>query len=131
MTAPWTAVEFNVAPNVDASLVTDEVDVEATNFRDGSRNLHSLHVQGALVPNKYGIVKRGKARSCSVCHNPHGSSQPASLIREYNCQGVFCFTMTYYPLEDGGKCMVGCHKPRSYRRSGDTVADQTPETIKN
>ena len=102
----------------DASLVTGKAEDGVTNFRNGNKNLHDLHVQGALEPNKYGIVKRGRARSCVACHNPHGSSQPFDLLREYECESVLCYTMTYYPLEDGGKCMVGCHKPKSYKRSG-------------
>ncbi|UCF30998.1 MAG: hypothetical protein JSV26_00795 [bacterium] len=111
----------------DPSLVTGKGDQGVTNFRNGPKNLHDVHVQGQLVPNKYGIVKRGKARSCSVCHDPHGSSQPFDLIREYSCQGVFCFTMTYHPLEDGGRCMVGCHKPQSYHRSGSGAGDRSAE----
>jgi len=106
----------------DTSLITGPA--EGTEFRDGSKNLHDLHVQGAVKPNKYGIVKRGKARSCSVCHDPHGSSQSHNLIRNYSCEGVFCFTMTFYALEDGGKCMVGCHKPKSYHR---TISNATSE----
>jgi predicted CXXCH cytochrome family protein len=98
----------------DSSLVTGSA--EGTEFRNGSKNLHEIHVLGAIKPNKYGIIKRGKARSCSVCHDPHGSSQSHNLIRTYSCEGVFCFTMTYYALEDGGKCMVGCHKQKYYHR---------------
>jgi predicted CXXCH cytochrome family protein len=101
----------------DSTLVTASGADDTTNFRNGSKNLHNVHVQGALIPNKYGIIKRGKARSCVGCHDPHGSSQPFDLVRQYECQGIFCYTMTFYPLEDGGKCMVGCHKPRSYHRN--------------
>jgi predicted CXXCH cytochrome family protein len=102
----------------DPSLITGKGEDDVTNFRDGNRNLHDLHVQGELKANKYGIVKRGKARGCVACHNPHGSSQPFDLLREYECESVLCYTMTYYPFDDGGKCMVGCHKPKSYHRDG-------------
>jgi predicted CXXCH cytochrome family protein len=100
----------------DTSLVTGRGEDDVTNFRSGKKNLHDLHVQGALEPNKYGIVKRGKARSCASCHDPHASSQPYTLVREYICATIQCYTMTYYPFEDGGKCAVGCHKPKSYHR---------------
>lgn len=53
----------------DPSLVTGKGEDDVTNFRHGDRNLHDLHVQGQLKPNKYGIVRRGKARSCAGCHD--------------------------------------------------------------
>jgi hypothetical protein len=31
--------------------------------------------------------------------------------------------MTYYPFEDGGKCAVGCHKPKSYHRDGGSTSE--------
>lgn len=99
----------------ESSLVTGGA--EETNFRNGSKNLHNVHVMGALKPNKYGIVKRGRARSCSICHNAHGSTQPYSLIRKYEHKGITFLTMTYTSSEDGGNCTVGCHKPQGYTRS--------------
>ncbi|UCF89155.1 MAG: hypothetical protein JSV70_02605 [bacterium] len=107
----------------DPSLVTGKGEDGVTNFRDGDTNLHDIHVQGELKPNKYGIVMRGKARSCAGCHNPHGSSQPHNLVRDYECASVLCYSMTFYPLEDGGKCAVGCHIPRSYHREGSAVTE--------
>ena len=99
----------------DSSLITGKGEDDVTNFRDGNRNLHDLHVQGELKANKYGIVKRGKARGCVACHNPHGSSQPFNLLREYECESVLCYTMTYYPFDDGGKCMVAASDDRGLR----------------
>lgn len=103
----------------DASLVTGPA--ESTGFRDGNKNLHNVHVRGAVIPNKYGIVRRGKARSCSLCHDPHGSTQDYNLISTYSNNGISVFSLTYTSLEDGGKCMVGCHKPRSYHRTSTTT----------
>ena len=103
----------------DTSLVTGEA--ESTGFRDGEKNLHGIHVSGALIPNKYGIIKRGKARSCSMCHDPHGSTQDYNLIRQYSSNGMSIYSLDYTPLQDGGRCMVGCHKPRAYHRTTTTA----------
>ena len=99
----------------ESSLVTGGP--EDTNFSNGSKNLHNVHVMGALKPNRYGIAKRGKARSCSICHSPHGTTQPFSLISKYVHKGIIFLTMTYTPSEDGGNCTVGCHKPQDYNRT--------------
>lgn len=99
----------------DVALVTGQA--ESTGFRDGKKNLHNVHVVGALVPNKYGIVKREKARSCSMCHDPHGSTQEFNLISNYSRNGISMYSLNYTPLKDGGRCIVGCHKPRSYHRT--------------
>jgi predicted CXXCH cytochrome family protein len=101
-------------PCVSSAMIPHWLQVQRRGLSSGMGRKIST---GAIKPNKYGIIKRGKARSCSVCHDPHGSSQSHNLIRTYSCEGVFCFTMTYYALEDGGKCMVGCHKPKSYHRT--------------
>src|SRR5512138_42949 len=108
----------------DASLVTGEGEAaKGTGFRNGAKNLHNIHVMGELVPNKYGIVKRGKPHPCGVCHGPHGSDQEYVLIRQYDCGEVFCFTLNYTKQPDGGFCRVGCHKPLAYSRSGEAVPD--------
>ncbi len=99
----------------EAELVTGPA--RSTGFRSGSKNLHNLHVMGELKPNKYGIVRRGKARSCSICHQPHGSEQGFNLVKEYRHNGILFFALDYTPTENGGRCVVGCHKPRSYSRS--------------
>ena len=99
----------------DADLVTGPA--ENTGFRNGLKNLHNLHVMGELKPNKYGIVRRGKAMSCSICHQPHGSDQDFNLLKEFKHNGIVFFTLDYTPTEAGGSCVVGCHKKRTYSRS--------------
>jgi predicted CXXCH cytochrome family protein len=103
----------------EKSLVTAEGEKsEVTGFRNGTKNLHNIHVMGELVPNKYGIVKRGKPHACGICHGAHAADQDFVLIRQYDCGEVFCFTLNYTKQEDGGFCRVGCHKPLAYSRSG-------------
>ena len=81
-----------------------------TNFRDGSENLHSLHVGDS-------------GGTCYMCHNSHGSEQ-AFLIN-------FDLTVVtpgmgrnsvnaFEPTANGGTCYLSCHaedhSPETYRR---------------
>ncbi len=77
-----------------------------TDFRDGDRNLHFLHVN-----------KEKKGRSCKACHQVHASSQ-AKHIRESVPFGKISWELpvTYTKLENGGSCVVGCHSPKEYNR---------------
>ncbi len=45
----------------DSGLLTEEDTNSATNFRDGNKNLHFLHINGA------------KGRNCNICHDIHAS----------------------------------------------------------
>jgi hypothetical protein len=62
--------------------------------------------------------KRKKRMSCAGCHLPHGSGQP-KLIRPSRKRGtVTVYTIDYQETGQGGSCVVGCHKPKQYRRDG-------------
>ena len=76
----------------------------ATNFRDGERNLHYLHVN-----------KSEKGRTCRMCHNVHGSNNPV-LIAASIPFGKWSLPLNYEKTETGGSCAPGCHKPQSYDR---------------
>ncbi len=78
-----------------------------TSYRNGDFNLHERHT-GHLVQNRPII--------CETCHDFH-ASENKSLIRE----GIrhiqrLGFSINYTKTENGGKCVVGCHKPREYNR---------------
>lgn len=77
-----------------------------TDFRDGERNLHYLHVN-----------KDVKGRSCKACHQVHASSQ-SKHIRTSVPFGKMSWELpvTYTKFADGGKCVVGCHSPKEYHR---------------
>ncbi len=77
----------------------------ATNFRDGARNLHYLHVN-----------KAEKGRSCILCHNVHGASNP-KLIAEGVPFGQWKLPLNFKMTATGGSCAPGCHKPQSYDRA--------------
>jgi predicted CXXCH cytochrome family protein len=102
---------------------------EDTGFRMGTTNLHALHLNGGATPNKYGIIKKKDGQTCFACHLPHTAEQEKLLRTEYQCTGVFCYTMRYQPSAQGGTCIVGCHKPKVYSRDGqdpNTTAGASP-----
>lgn len=75
----------------------------ATGFRNGTRNLHHLHIQGR------------KGRNCRLCHNLHGSTLPY-LIEDKVLYGSWPMGIQYIPAENGGTCQPGCHSKESYER---------------
>jgi len=77
-----------------------------TNFRDGERNLHYLHVN-----------RPEKGRTCRTCHEIHGSSLPRHMASEVGFEGgAWSMPIRYEETADGGKCAPGCHKPFAYSR---------------
>jgi predicted CXXCH cytochrome family protein len=87
----------------------------ATNFRDGERNLHYLHVHN-----------KQKARSCTLCHSLHGSNNP-KLIADSVPFGKWSLPLKFVKTETGGGCAPGCHKPQAYDRKS---PGKKPETAK-
>jgi predicted CXXCH cytochrome family protein len=87
----------------DTELLIAEETEWGTNFRDGSTNLHWLHIHGT------------KGRNCRMCHNMHGSSQPF-LIEERIQYGDWEMEMNFEPAETGGSCLPGCHGRLQYER---------------
>ncbi len=75
----------------------------ATNFRDGEKNLHYVHVH------------REKGRSCVLCHSFHGSPNP-KLIAVTVPFGKWQLPLKFVKTDTGGGCSPGCHKPRYYDR---------------
>jgi predicted CXXCH cytochrome family protein len=75
----------------------------ATGFRDGERNLHTLH------------VNKPKGRSCILCHDTHAGTSP-KLIAASVPFGGWSLPIKFVPSENGGSCAPGCHKPAQYDR---------------
>lgn len=76
----------------------------ATNFRDGDRNLHYLHVNN-----------KQKGRSCRMCHNVHGSPNP-KLIPDTVQFGKWNLPLKFVKTDTGGGCTPGCHRLLYYDR---------------
>lgn len=76
-----------------------------TNFRDGERNLHFVH------------VNREKGRTCRTCHEVHGSNLPNHMASEVPFEGSrWSMPIEYEKRADGGSCTPGCHGPYKYTR---------------
>lgn len=87
----------------DTDLIDSERTEWGTNFRNGDRNLHQLHING------------NKGRNCRLCHNMHGSTQKY-LIEQNVGFGNWEMKMNFIPVENGGSCLPGCHGRQSYVR---------------
>lgn len=85
---------------------------EATAFRNGTQNLHYVHVH------------REKGRSCRVCHDPH-SSVRGKLITEGVPFGRWRIPIQFQGSASGGSCQPGCHRAYRYDREA-PIANLTP-----
>jgi predicted CXXCH cytochrome family protein len=77
-----------------------------TNFRDGARNLHFLHVN-----------KADRGRTCRTCHEVHASRQ-ARHVRDgvpYGPRG-WVLKINYTRTATGGQCARTCHDTKIYVR---------------
>jgi predicted CXXCH cytochrome family protein len=90
----------------DKQLVQEATTTSSTGFRNGTTNLHYVHVS-----------KDKKGRSCKVCHDAHAASQ-AQHIRDDVAFGPsgWKLPIKYKSLTDGGSCGGGCHAPYEYNR---------------
>lgn len=86
---------------------------EGTGFRDGTRNLHFLH------------VNREKGRTCRACHAEHASEQPHHIRSEVPF-GRWSMKVKFTKTETGGTCETGCHVPYSYDRVQPTTDGNAP-----
>lgn len=78
----------------------------STQFRDGDRNLHQLH------------LKRGEqSRGCAACHAVHAGDQPRLIARTVNFEGSgWAMTLGFTLTPTGGRCGSGCHEALEYSR---------------
>ncbi len=86
-----------------------------TNFRDGKRNLHYLHVSNTR-----------KGRSCRACHQPHASNGPKLVNEEGAAFGNWKIPLRLVLTPTGGSCAPGCHRRMAYDRQH-PVHDWQPE----
>jgi predicted CXXCH cytochrome family protein len=76
-----------------------------TNFRNGIRNLHGVHVS-----------KKYKGRTCSACHNVHVSDGEKLINSDGVVFGDWKIPIKFEYTETGGSCMPGCHRRMEYDR---------------
>ncbi|CAG1010160.1 hypothetical protein PHYC_03805 [Phycisphaerales bacterium] len=90
----------------DRQLVLLASTDSATSFRNGTTNLHYIHVN-----------RDTKGRSCRICHDSHAASRDKHIRDEVPFgPGGWNLPIRYEPLADGGKCGAGCHSPYEYNR---------------
>jgi predicted CXXCH cytochrome family protein len=85
------------------AVVLDKRTTYLTNFRNGDRNLHFLH------------VNREKGRTCLACHEVHMGSQMRH-IRKSTPFGNWEIPINFIRTSTGGKCSANCHVPKEYDR---------------
>ncbi len=88
----------------EETLMTEQASAKATQFRNGTTNLHFLHLN---QPNK--------GRTCRACHDVHASRQPHQ-IRDavpFGKRG-WMLPINYTATPVGGSCDRTCHSTRSY-----------------
>ncbi len=88
----------------------------ATNFRDGERNLHYVHVH------------KDKGRSCRFCHAVHAGNNP-KLVNDTVPFGQWNLPIGFVKTETGGGCTPGCHKQQVYDR--ETPGKKLPAPAKS
>jgi len=93
--------------NQDIVLVKETESL--TDFRNGTLNLHYLHVN---------MPERG--RTCRTCHATHSSDLPKHL-RDKVPYGGWGIPISFEKTETGGSCTPGCHNPHVYDRINPAV----------
>lgn len=88
----------------DKALMQPNANEKQTGFRDGTRNLHAVHV--ATGP---------QGRTCRACHAVH-ASRFKTLMADTVTFGQWKLPLNYTETPTGGSCASGCHKPMSYDR---------------
>jgi predicted CXXCH cytochrome family protein len=88
----------------DSALAAEKSARNDTNFRDGTRNLHYVHVN----------LKKG--RTCRACHEVHAGKNN-KLVRDHVPFGKWSLPINFKKTEDGGSCTPGCHKSFTYSRA--------------
>jgi len=76
-----------------------------TNFRNGNRNLHFVHVAG-----------KKKGRTCRICHEPHASDGAKLISKDGLKFGDWKIPINFDITATGGGCAPGCHRPFKYDR---------------
>lgn len=78
---------------------------KATNFRNGNKNLHFVHVN-----------KVAKGRTCRACHEVHADNGSGHHIRQSVGFNGWAMPMNYSLTKTGGSCAPGCHEEKTYSR---------------
>jgi predicted CXXCH cytochrome family protein len=103
----------------DEQLVENERAGGLTNFRNGDRNLHFVHV-----------AKGDSGRSCRACHSTHASKYDR-LVRDSVPFGKWQLPITFEKTPTGGMCVTGCHPAFHYDRENPVAPKATTPPIQS
>lgn len=102
----------------DKQMVLVSQTETVTAFRNGSDNLHFLHVN-----------KDQKGRSCRICHDTHAANRSKHIRDEIPYgSGGWMLPIAFKPTELGGQCDSGCHRSYEYNRVEPIVYPHTKVT---
>ncbi|MCK6486015.1 MAG: hypothetical protein HUU22_13660 [Phycisphaerae bacterium] len=113
--APFDEARYRLCFNCHrAEMVTVSSGRGVTNFRDGDRNLHALH------------VNQEKGRTCRACHEVHASKRPFHM-RDATPFGAanWSLEINFEKRDTGGSCAPGCHAAVTYDRGDAASAPAT------
>lgn len=112
--APFKAREYGLCFSChEVAMVTSRRTRSETGFRNGSKNLHFLHVN-----------RNPRGRSCRACHEIHAADNPLQ-VRNSVPFGSWTMPINFTQHETGGSCLPGCHQMREYdREAPDRSASQ-------
>jgi predicted CXXCH cytochrome family protein len=103
--APYSAERYSLCFSChNQEMLAAPETTTATNFRDGKRNLHYLHVN-----------RSDRGRTCRACHEVHASKQPHQ-IRDGVPYGAknWILKLNYSRTPRGGACEKTCHARKEY-----------------
>jgi predicted CXXCH cytochrome family protein len=87
----------------EPSLAAEPRTTTMTSFRNGSENLHFVH------------VNKVKGRTCRACHDAHATNNPKH-VRDSVLFAKWDLPVGFKKSERGGTCLPGCHQEFSYDR---------------
>ncbi len=99
-------------------LTSDATTTAFTDFRNGDRNLHFVHVH-----------REKKGRNCTACHDVHASKQAALVADSIPFgPGGWRIPIRFKKTATGGSCETGCHRPQRYDRVKPVPLPELPPT---
>jgi predicted CXXCH cytochrome family protein len=117
-TRPYSVESFALCAECHGDkMAADATTATATNFRDGERNLHFVH------------VNKEKGRSCSACHSVHASRFDQQICDTVT-YGNWQLPINFKPIEGGGSCAPGCHRAQTYTRTAVKIPVNYPAVPK-
>ncbi len=102
---PFNLDKFQLCFNCHNKKVFTDPHSMETSFRNGTTNLHFLHVNN-----------QKNSRYCKSCHDIHASDQEKHIRTSFTFNRHVKVRIKFTKTDRGGRCVTGCHKPEKYRR---------------